>query len=406
MRVFPLAVRVFACTGCLPLIAVSLVVASGARAAENDPQTAASIQVQLVEARQHLNSLYDQASAASERLNGAVYEASLAKADVARNAKAVATAEKNLGRERASVAELTVQDLQSGSGLSNLGALFDSAGPGQLLDRSTAYSSTQEAMAARIDAFSASAVVYGSAVNRAAAALKTQREALVGKAKAKVAIGSAIARAESAVKETTAERAVLLRQLAAVQGASLDVVTTRQDAIDHELDAQPGTPAAHDPAATTPNVPNPDPKPRDPPTTSSPKPPVVNPPVNPPPASSSKVDKAIAFATAQLGDPYEWGASGPNSWDCSGLTMKAWAAAGVSLPHYGGAQYTSTKPVSVSNIQRGDLLFWSDGSVASIYHVAMYLGGGQMIQAPRTGRNVEIVPLSYWIKPDLASRPG
>ena len=410
MRVFSLALRVFACAGCLPLIAVSLVVASGAHATENDPQTAASIQVQLVEARQHLNSLYDQASAASERLNGAVYEASLAKADVVRNSKAVATAEKNLGRERASVAELTVQDLQSGTGLSNLGALFDSAGPGQLLDRSTAYASTQEAMAARIDAFSASAVVYGSAVNRAAAALKTQRDALVVKAKAKVAIGRAIARAKSAVKETAAARAVLLRQLAAVQGASLDVVTTRQNVIDRELDAQPGTPAAHDPTDTTPNVPNPDPQPRDPPTAASPKPPVVDPPVdppvNPPPASSSKVDKAIAFATAQLGDPYKWGASGPNSWDCSGLTMKAWAAAGVSLPHYGGAQYTSTKPVSVSKIQRGDLLFWSDGSVASIYHVAMYLGDGQMIQAPRTGRNVEIVPLSYWIKPDLASRPG
>lgn len=388
MRVFPLALRGFACAGVL-----SLVVSSAALAVDTDPQTAASIQIKLVETRQHLNSLYDQASAVSERLNGAVYEAQLAKAEVARNTKAVATAEKGLRRERASVAELTVQALQSGTGLSNLGALFDSAGPGQLLDRSTAYSSTQEAMAARIDTLSASTVVYESAVHRAAVAAKKQRQALDNQVKAKAAIDIAIGRAESAVKETAAERAVLLHQLALVQRVPLADVSKRQDEIDRTLDAQPGTQATHDPSTTAPKAP---------PTTSPPKPPVVD----PPPASSNKVETAIAFAKAQLGDPYEWGASGPNSWDCSGLTMKAWAAAGVSIPHYGGAQYTSTKAVSVSNIQRGDLLFWSDGSVASIYHVALYLGGAQMIQAPRTGRNVEIVPLSYWIKPDLASRPG
>lgn len=408
LKLRPLTLRAIACAACLALVGLSLIMSPVARAAENDPQTAASIQVKLVEARQHLNSLYDQASAASERLNGAVYEAQLAKAEVSRNTKAVATAEKNLGRERASVAELTVQDLQSGTSLSNLGALFDSAGPGQLLDRSTAYSSTQEAMAARIDRFTASTVVYNSAAHRAATAAKIQRQALANQVKARDAIDSAIARAESAVKATATERAVLLHQLANVQGMPLADVTSRQDKIDRTLDAQPGTPAAHDRTVTDPgnssNAPSPDSKPVDPPTTAAPKPPSTETP--PPPASSNKVETAIAFAKSQLGDPYEWGASGPNSWDCSGLTMKAWAAAGVSIPHYGGAQYTSTKAVSVSNIQRGDLLFWSDGTVASIYHVALYLGGGQMIQAPRTGRDVEIVSLSYWIKPDLASRPG
>ncbi|MBC7594504.1 MAG: C40 family peptidase [Kineosporiaceae bacterium] len=406
MRVSPLALRVFACACCLALVVLSLIVSPVALAADSNPPTAASIQVKLVEARQQLNSLYDQASAASERLNGAVYEAQLAKVEVTRNAKAVAVAEKNLGRERVSVAELTVQDLQSGTGLSNLGALFDSAGPGQLLDRSTTYSSTQEAMAARIDRFTASTVVYNSAAHRAATAAKKQGRALANQVKARTAIDSAIARAESAVKAATTERVVLLHQLANVQGIPLADVTSRQDKIDRTLDAQPGTPVAHDRVVSdpgnSPSAPSPDPKPSDPPTTAAPKPPVIN----APPASSSKVETAIAFARAQLGDPYEWGASGPNSWDCSGLTMKAWAAAGVSIPHYAGAQYTSTKAVPVNDIQRGDLLFWSDGSVASIYHDALYLGGGQMIQAPRTGRNVEIVPLSYWIKPDLASRPG
>jgi cell wall-associated NlpC family hydrolase len=86
--------------------------------------------------------------------------------------------------------------------------------------------------------------------------------------------------------------------------------------------------------------------------------------------------------------------------------MRAWQAAGVNLPHYAGAQYAQTKPVPISKIQRGDLLYWSNGGPDSIYHEALYLGGGQMIQAPRPGRSVEIVSLSYWIKPDLASRAG
>ena len=116
------------------------------------------------------------------------------------------------------------------------------------------------------------------------------------------------------------------------------------------------------------------------------------------------VNRAISFAKAQLGEPYVYGAAGPSSWDCSGLTMMAWAAAGKSLPHWSVAQYQSTTPVSMSSIRRGDLLFWSNGSSSSIYHVAMYLGNGMMIQAPRPGKSVEIVSMYYWILPDLAGR--
>ena len=86
--------------------------------------------------------------------------------------------------------------------------------------------------------------------------------------------------------------------------------------------------------------------------------------------------------------------------------MKAWGAAGVSFPHSASAQFSRSQRVSVGSIQPGDLVFWSKGSARSIYHVAMYLGGGKMIHAPRPGRNVEIVSITYWIKPDLASRPG
>ena len=92
----------------------------------------------------------------------------------------------------------------------------------------------------------------------------------------------------------------------------------------------------------------------------------------------------------QIGDPYVWGAAGPNAWDCSGLTMGAWRAGGISLPHYSVAQYEQSTPISQGSLKPGDLVFWgSSSSPSSIYHVALYVGNGMIIQAPRNGRDVE-----------------
>lgn len=108
---------------------------------------------------------------------------------------------------------------------------------------------------------------------------------------------------------------------------------------------------------------------------------------------------AVAAAETRLGDPYVWGAAGPNSFDCSGLTMWAWAHAGVSLPHYSAAQYDSTTHIPMSDLQPGDLVFFADPGE----HEAMYIGNGQIIEAPHTGANVRIMPLySQFV---LASRP-
>jgi len=106
------------------------------------------------------------------------------------------------------------------------------------------------------------------------------------------------------------------------------------------------------------------------------------------PVAAGRAQKAINFALAQLGDPYGWGGTGPNVWDCSGLVMKAWAAAGISLPRVVGPQYAATRHISRSELQPGDLVFYS-----SMSHVGMYLGNGRVIHAPRPGRSVEIVGL-------------
>ncbi|MFE2553059.1 C40 family peptidase [Streptomyces sp. NPDC059355] len=113
---------------------------------------------------------------------------------------------------------------------------------------------------------------------------------------------------------------------------------------------------------------------------------------------------AIAFATEHLGDPYVWGGNGPHGWDCSGLVKAAYQSAGISLPRVADDQYRATTPISRSELRRGDLVFWSsDGRASGIHHVAVYLGGGRYLEAPRPGRNVRISSFSDY-NPNLYGR--
>jgi cell wall-associated NlpC family hydrolase len=129
--------------------------------------------------------------------------------------------------------------------------------------------------------------------------------------------------------------------------------------------------------------------------------------------SSNAVATAIAFARAQTGKPYQWGAAGPDSYDCSGLVYAAYAAAGIHIART-TYQWSQDGPViPLNQIQPGDLLFsaGSDGTPANPGHVVMYLGGGQVIQAPQTGEDVQTGPADLAsvvvaTRPaDLASRP-
>jgi peptidoglycan DL-endopeptidase CwlO len=114
-------------------------------------------------------------------------------------------------------------------------------------------------------------------------------------------------------------------------------------------------------------------------------------PAGPIPAPSSGAAAAIAYARAQIGKPYQWGASGPGSFDCSGLTMMAWAAGGVSLPHFSGAQYADTAHIPIADLEPGDLVFFG----SDIHHVGLYIGNGQMIDAPDTGSFVRVDSI-FW----------
>jgi cell wall-associated NlpC family hydrolase len=127
------------------------------------------------------------------------------------------------------------------------------------------------------------------------------------------------------------------------------------------------------------------------------------------PPNASKAARAVAFARAQIGDPYVFAAAGPSSWDCSGLTMGAYAAAGVGIGgHSATAQYDLARAngrlVSYSNARPGDLLFYSSGG-GDMYHVTMYSGNGMMIEAPYEGVNVREVPVRHFQLVSAVARP-
>ena len=237
--------------------------------------------------------------------------------------------------------------------------------------------------------------------------------------KAREARDAARAAADAAAAEAAsiaAEKDELIAEMARLQDISVKLAERRQSALEEQA-AEAAAAAAEAAARRRPSRP-----PRRPPSRSSragqqqeqpsrtqdagrpgaagrPRPrtphPTQPPPTPPsppsPPAPSGGAGAAIGFARAQIGEPYRWGAAGPSAWDCSGLTMGAWQR-GRQVPAR-TTPWRSTKqstPISPGSLQPGDLLFWgSSSSPSSIYHVALYVGGGQMIHAPRTGRPVD-----------------
>jgi cell wall-associated NlpC family hydrolase len=118
-------------------------------------------------------------------------------------------------------------------------------------------------------------------------------------------------------------------------------------------------------------------------------------------AVSGRASAAVSYALAQVGKPYVYGASGPSAFDCSGLTMAAWAQAGVYLPHSSSAQYSSGPHIAASALQPGDLVFY----YSPISHVGMYIGNGMIVNAENPSAGVRVTGL-YSMPYVGAVRPG
>jgi hypothetical protein len=119
---------------------------------------------------------------------------------------------------------------------------------------------------------------------------------------------------------------------------------------------------------------------------------------------------AIRFASGEVGKPYVWGATGPDTYDCSGLILRAFQAAGIDLPRVSRDQFDAGGHVPVKQAQAGDLLFYATdpSDPATIHHVMLYMGDGQMVEAPYSGESVRVrpVPWGYSELVPLATRPG
>ncbi len=405
-----------------------------------------AIQASLVLADQRLLAAAVRAESASEAYNGALWRLRQARA-AHRAAKAdAARARRSVTEQRDHIGALAARSYQEAGELGALSAVLGADGPQAVLDQYAAYAGASSAMEAdyqRFEATDSLARVFEHRAERARTE-QTERAALARRARARAVSAAESAQAEASA--ITAEKDALVRELARAQHVSVALARTRRSALEQVAQqraaersrrlaqararsqaraekqvrarqaartarpdspprerSRPGSRTSAEPdadrtgassdagAVPSPEVPRPQPAPAPQPV--------------PSPVPSGGGQQAVRFAEAQLGEPYQWAAAGPGSWDCSGLTMAAWASAGRSLPHYSVAQYSAGVPITVSQLQPGDLVFWSaNGAPGGIHHVAIYAGGGQIIHAPRTGRPVARESMYYWVPPDLFAR--
>ena len=246
---------------------------------------------------------------------------------------------------------------------------------------------TQEMLAQRTDAIYQAALDKKSQAEQLANELAAAQEELeVRREEAKRLLDEAQAAANAViakVRESEIQRAEMMTQLATLKDTASDLERQRREGLEAErrqnlIKTAPTAPELY-------SVSEPD---------------------------YGKVEIAIAFASEQLGERYVLGGAGPNVWDCSGITMKSYAAAGVYIGwHSATAQYnvmaSQKKLVPFQQAQRGDLIWWSTEKAFSgdKYHVAIYLGDGMMLEAPNPARTVRIVPVRYGELWPYAGRP-
>jgi cell wall-associated NlpC family hydrolase len=326
--------------------------------------------------------------AAAERYNGANYKLSGLSDRLRETRASLKRARAQLGTAQAQAGERLVHLYTSGSGPSAVEVLLGAGSLSEMFDQLevsqrvlaqdirisrdlkqlTARTKRQARQIAAARSTQAQLVRQLDSERAAIAAKLSDRQQLLGSVRAEVAELEAVER----------RRQVELRRQAEAELARQRALAAAQDARAAEARraAAPAiTPPPANPAADPSPAPVPPPEPA---------------PAPAPPADAGRGAQVVAIAMRYLGVPYKWGGASPSTgFDCSGLTMYVFAQIGVSLPHYAAAQYGLGRPVSKSELQPGDLVFFS-----GLGHMGMYIGAGNFIHAPRTGDVVKISSLS------------
>ena len=403
------------------------------RRAEHAADDVDGIQAQIDSANAELEAASIAAQQAAEAYNGAVW-----RLQQARKAERAATRKSERSDRALAVVKHDYRDavlttfVAGSPELNKFSAMLDADGLSSLLDRDVTSEIVNREFVEKRTAYEKAAAKAEDAQQAAEDATDEAADAAADAKDAKDAATSAVANAQAAADSVAAEKTRLLKRMARLEGISVDLAQQRQAALEEQRQeqlAQQAQQQAAEEAAeqqaqqeqaqqeqqeqqdtsgdtTSDDTTSDDTTTDEPADTTADEPADTDTDEPAPPADQGGAAAAIAFARAQIGEPYVWAAAGPDSWDCSGLTMGAWAAGGKSLPHYSVAQYEQSTPISSSELQPGDLVFWgSSSSPGSIYHVALYSGNGMIIQAPRTGRDVEEVSMYYWVAPNFFARP-
>jgi cell wall-associated NlpC family hydrolase len=287
------------------------------------------------------------------------------------------------------LARLAASEFQSGGGFGPMASMLGSAsGPqGYLNEVGLGQVLAQDGTDTVAEA-EANDVVASAFRKQAHDLLVAEQADLRAAGHLKLAVQAAVARQQAYVRASRATRDSLTSQLASAQARAAALRSARQADLAAEAAATATRAAAAaggaDGSATAPSW-----------AWSS-------------GAPASQGDVAANWALTQLGKPYRWGAAGPGSYDCSGLSMEAWAHAGVSLLHYTGYQWDEGPHVPLDELQRGDLLFYAtnNSDPGTIHHVGIYIGNGMMVDAPYTGAFVRIDSIYQPGTPIGAVRPA
>ncbi len=394
-------------------------------AVANKKQSVAQLEGALAGATARLHAASVAAEAAAESYNGAMWQLSEARLAHTKAQAQEQQARLDVDRQRSGIVMLVTDSYQNGTELNTATAMMSDEGPKGMMNRYGVVASAGDSMQARYDAFrtaSARAQVYAAKTARAE---KHQSELAAEAKDLALVAGRAAAAAGAAANEIAVQKQLLVVALAKAENISVELATRRHDALERIAREKAAAAAAAEQAAeqaalqraadtakkkaaqAKPVRPKLDVDARDSNDHADLTLPVMAPPIvaGAAPNQTVAVQRAIAYAKQQVGLPYQWAASGPASFDCSGLTMQAWARGGKLLPHYSVAQFYQSTRVSMIDARPGDLLFWSNnGSPSGIHHVALYLGGGQFLEAPYTGANVRYNSIYNWY-PDFVARP-
>ena len=390
-------------------------IAAAQAAEEAAKMSVAQIEVKLAEVNASAATAMQNAQIAGEDLNEAniaLNEATATANQASADADAAEAAFQEGKQQIASVAQAAYRN--GGGTLDALAPYFDSDGLRSVETKQagiSSFSSSAEAKMQNVAALEQVAKVTRDAANTA---LANQKAATDEVQKRTDAANQAATAAQNEAARVAAQRGAYVQELATKQNTTVELINEREAALEAErqeaarIAAEQAAAAAEaqrqaDAAAAAERAAAADASSSynddgdDDYSYSAPSYSYEEPSYSAPSYSGGGADTAIATAKSYLGVPYVWGGESYGGVDCSGLTMLAWESAGVDLPHLSRAQYGYGTHVPIGSMEAGDLIFWSsNGTQSGIYHVAIYLGGGQMIEAPTFGVPVRITGVYSW----------